>query len=115
MINKKELNLFLKASQEIGKNFIFTQGAGGNTSYKDGDSLFIKGSGLKLKDSMKKDIFIEVNLKKIVRNSALINLVLKKWAITSLKRQIQKKYKKGCINPIVLGTPSIPISEIINE
>ncbi len=68
MINKKELNLFLKASQEIGKNFIFTQGAGGNTSYKDGDSLFIKGSGLKLKDSIKKDIFIEVNFKKIVRN-----------------------------------------------
>ena len=68
MINKKELNLFLKASQEIGKNFIFTQGAGGNTSYKDGDSLFIKGSGLKLKDSIKEDIFVEVNYKKIIRN-----------------------------------------------
>ena len=56
---------FLSASAEIGRNFNLIQGAGGNTSYKDGNSLFVKASGCKLKDSLDKDIFVEVNLKKL--------------------------------------------------
>ena len=51
---------FLSASAELGSNFNLIQGAGGNTSYKDGNSLFIKASGYKLKDSLNKDIFVEV-------------------------------------------------------
>ena len=47
---------FLKASAEIGRNFNLIQGAGGNTSYKEGDSLFIKASGYKLKDSLKSHV-----------------------------------------------------------
>ena len=56
---------FLKASEEIGSNFDLIQGAGGNTSFKEGDSIFIKASGYKLKDSLKKDIFVKVNLRKL--------------------------------------------------
>jgi len=64
---------FLKASEEIGKNFNLIQGAGGNTSFKNGDSMFIKASGYKLKDSLKKDIFVKVNLRKF-RESLKQNL-----------------------------------------
>ena len=60
-------NSFLSASEEIGRDFNLIQGAGGNTSYKEGDSIFIKASGYKLRDSLDKDIFVEVNLKKLTK------------------------------------------------
>tara|TARA_B100000212_G_C27364069_1_gene529536 strand:- start:841 stop:1869 length:1029 start_codon:yes stop_codon:yes gene_type:complete len=70
-LTEKELNKFLNASSEIGKNFNLIQGAGGNTSYKMNDSLFIKASGFKLKNSLKENMFVEVNYKKL--NKAIIN------------------------------------------
>ena len=68
MLRDKELKLFLDGTQELGDNFSFTQGAGGNTSYKSGGALFIKASGLKLKKANSKNIFVEVNYKKILSN-----------------------------------------------
>ena len=68
MISKKELTEFLNATQEVGNNFNLTQGAGGNTSFKSKESLFIKGSGLKLNESKTKNIFVEVNLIKLKNN-----------------------------------------------
>ena len=65
---------FLSASEEIGRNFNLIQGAGGNTSYKDGDNLFVKASGHKLKDSLTGDIFIKVNLKKL-RKRLIDNII----------------------------------------
>ena len=59
---------FLNASSEIGNNFTLIQGAGGNTSYKSGKSLFVKASGFKLKNALKEDIFVEVNLNLILDN-----------------------------------------------
>jgi len=63
---------FLSASAELGNNFNLIQGAGGNTSYKEGNSLFIKASGYKLKDCIEKNIFVEVNLT-ILRESLRLN------------------------------------------
>ena len=51
-MTETDINKFLSASAELGKNFDLIQGAGGNTSYKSGDSLFIKASGFKLKNSL---------------------------------------------------------------
>lgn len=65
--------LFLKASEEIGRNFNLIQGAGGNTSYKKGNSIFIKASGYKLKDSLNDDIFVKVNLS-LIRQSLKQNI-----------------------------------------
>ncbi len=59
------LKSFLQASEELGKNFTLIQGAGGNTSCKEGNWLFVKASGYKLKDSLNKDIFVKVNLLKL--------------------------------------------------
>ena len=69
-MTETDINKFLSASAELGKNFDLIQGAGGNTSYKSGDSLFIKASGFKLKNSLEKNIFVELNYKKL--NKALI-------------------------------------------
>lgn len=70
-MTEKELSKFLIASSQIGNNFNLIQGAGGNTSYKSKDSLFVKASGFKLKNSLKENMFVEVNYKKL--NKALIN------------------------------------------
>ena len=69
-MSETDINQFLSASAEIGKNFNLIQGAGGNTSYKCRDSLFIKASGFKLKNSLEKNIFVEVNYKEL--NKALV-------------------------------------------
>jgi len=55
-INKE----FLKFSQNIGNNLDLVQGAGGNTSFKDGEILWVKASGCWLRDALRKEIFIPV-------------------------------------------------------
>lgn len=64
----KDFNNFLIKTAEIGENFNFIQGAGGNTSFKNKNSLFIKASGFKLKQATEKNIFVEVNLQKLKNN-----------------------------------------------
>jgi len=56
---------FLEYSHKIGSNFLLCQGPGGNTSFKVDNKIFIKKSGFHLKDSKNKNIFEEVDLKKI--------------------------------------------------
>ena len=51
---------FLKFSQNIGNNLDLVQGAGGNTSFKDGEILWVKASGCWLRDALRKEIFIPV-------------------------------------------------------
>ena len=46
----------------IGADPLLVQGAGGNVSWKDGDTLWIKASGTWLAESTTKDIFIPVDL-----------------------------------------------------
>ena len=43
---------------KVGSNRLFTQGAGGNVSWKDGNLLYIKASGTWLADANDKDIFL---------------------------------------------------------
>lgn len=52
---------FLKLSSDIGSNFLLVQGAGGNTSIKDEQSMWIKASGTWLMDSERKNIFVSVD------------------------------------------------------
>ncbi len=62
---KSEINSFLNLSFEVGKNFNFIQGAGGNSSIKLGGRLIIKASGMRLADSLKKGTFMELSLDNI--------------------------------------------------
>jgi rhamnose utilization protein RhaD (predicted bifunctional aldolase and dehydrogenase) len=52
-----------KISHEIGVLSNLVQGPGGNTSWKQNDELWVKASGLKLKDAIKDEIFCKVSLK----------------------------------------------------
>ena len=57
-----DIKKFYNVSEEIGKNYSLIQGAGGNTSFKDGDYIAIKKSGSNLSESSKSDIFSSKNL-----------------------------------------------------
>lgn len=46
----------------IGVDPLLVQGAGGNVSWKDGDTLWIKASGTWLAEAAEKDIFVPVDL-----------------------------------------------------
>jgi len=65
MINTKSILLnteseFLEFSMEIGNNLELIQGAGGNTSVKRGDILWVKASGYWLRDACNKNIFVPI-------------------------------------------------------
>ncbi len=78
-MNNILFNQFLDLSTEIGQNINFVQGAGGNTSFKEGNSLYIKASGHKLKDSNKKNIFVEVNISKTLNQLQNENPIKGAW------------------------------------
>lgn len=62
---EEDLKKFKEISHNLGSNKYLVQAAGGNTSMKTNNSMFIKASGTWLQDSLEKDIFVEVNLKSI--------------------------------------------------
>jgi rhamnose utilization protein RhaD (predicted bifunctional aldolase and dehydrogenase) len=56
------LNELRRMSARVGRNILLVQGAGGNSSVKDGDVLWVKASGTWLSDAEDKDIFVPVAL-----------------------------------------------------
>jgi len=48
-------------STRIGENILMVQGPGGNTSYKDGEVMWVKASGTLLADANDKEIFAAVD------------------------------------------------------
>lgn len=56
------LNELRRMSARVGSNILLVQGAGGNSSVKDGDVLWVKASGTWLADAEDKDIFVPVAL-----------------------------------------------------
>ena len=59
------IELFVRLSHRIGKDALLVQGAGGNTSYKEGDQMWIKASGKWLSHADEEEIFVTVNHHKI--------------------------------------------------
>ena len=57
-----QLNDLRHMSARVGRNILLVQGAGGNSSIKDGDVLWVKASGTWLADAEAKDIFVPVSL-----------------------------------------------------
>ena len=54
----EELKKLSNLSENLGKNLDFIQGAGGNTSVKINETLWIKASGCWLSDANQKNIFV---------------------------------------------------------
>lgn len=61
-INHRSISQFCA---ELGQDSLLVQGAGGNVSWKDGDTLWIKGSGTWLANAKAGNIFVAVDLKKL--------------------------------------------------
>ena len=49
-------------SARLGADPLLVQGAGGNISWKEGDLLWVKASGMCMRDAQARDIFVPVNL-----------------------------------------------------
>ena len=62
---------FITFCSTLGADPDVIQGAGGNISIKNGDALCIKASGLWLKDAARKNTFVTVSRKEIVRRHRL--------------------------------------------
>jgi rhamnose utilization protein RhaD (predicted bifunctional aldolase and dehydrogenase) len=56
------LNELCRMSARVGRNILLVQGAGGNSSIKHGDVLWVKASGTWLADAEDKEIFVPVSL-----------------------------------------------------
>lgn len=53
-------------SVQVGREPLLVQGAGGNISWKENGSIFVKGSGTWLSDALERDIYVELDLKKVI-------------------------------------------------
>jgi rhamnose utilization protein RhaD (predicted bifunctional aldolase and dehydrogenase) len=71
MNNKFNIEELKKYSEKIGNNIDWIQGAGGNTSVKDEETIWVKASGCWLSNSNSNDIFISVLLTEI--NQSITN------------------------------------------
>ncbi len=58
----EELSNLRRLSSWIGSNISMVQGPGGNTSFKNSEFMWIKGSGTKLKDADTVEIFVRIDL-----------------------------------------------------
>ncbi len=54
--------LVTQYSADVGKDFDYVQGAGGNISWKEDNTLWVKASGTWLADAADQDIFVPVDL-----------------------------------------------------
>jgi len=62
MMQPAELKHLKEVSARVGRDMTLVQGAGGNTSLKSGDVLWVKASGAWLMEADQRDIFVPVDL-----------------------------------------------------
>lgn len=62
LVPPAELAALATVSARIGADPTLTQAAGGNTSIKDGDVMWIKASGTYLADALTRDLFVPIDL-----------------------------------------------------
>jgi len=108
-----DLDDFLEFSEELGMNSMLVQGAGGNSSVKYDDKLYIKASGKLLSRAREPFSFVEVNQNEIIDslsinqelnfNSYFPNGNLRPSIETYLHSVLNYKYvfHVHCINTIV--------------
>ena len=63
--NTDEYSLFLKYSKEIGMDPSMVQAAGGNTSLKQGNTMWVKASGKWLLDAQSNELMVPMSVSKI--------------------------------------------------
>ena len=107
-----DLEILKRISFEIGIRKELIQGAGGNISYKIGNTLWIKASGTKLENAKKESIFIPLNLEEIIRSIELEidnNKQYKPLKITKLRPSIETGFHAILPYKYVLHTHPIDV------
>ncbi|MDN3574563.1 class II aldolase/adducin family protein [Methylobacterium longum] len=66
MTRPVQLQALAKMSADLGREFCLVQGPGGNSSLKEGDTLWVKASGSWLAEALDKPIFVSLSLAKVV-------------------------------------------------
>ncbi|MCP3470793.1 class II aldolase/adducin family protein [Bradyrhizobium sp. CCGUVB1N3] len=96
-------------SARVGRDILLVQGAGGNSSIKDGDVLWVKASGTWLADAEAKDIFVPVSLG--AARAALMQgdekVPLAPDANTPLRASIETSLHALMPHPVVLHVHSV--------
>src|SRR5215475_11309464 len=103
------LHELCQMSARVGKNMLLVQGAGGNSSLKDGDVLWVKASGTWLADAVTKDIFVPIALSgaraALARGDERAPLA--PGAETTLRPSIETSLHALMPHPIVLHVHSV--------
>jgi rhamnose utilization protein RhaD (predicted bifunctional aldolase and dehydrogenase) len=99
-------------SFKIGLDANLVQGAGGNTSYKDENFLWVKASGTKLRDAREKNIFVKLDLEKARKLSFFDDAKLIETAIVdpvdkNLRPSIETAMHSIISSPVVTHVHSL--------
>lgn len=96
-------------SARVGSNMLLVQGAGGNSSIKQDDVLWVKASGTWLADAEAKDIFVPVSLPAaraaLARGDERVPLAAD--ATTTLRASIETSLHALMPHPVVLHVHSV--------
>ncbi|MDE0784172.1 MAG: class II aldolase/adducin family protein [Planktomarina sp.] len=96
---------------DIGVDPLLVQGAGGNVSWKDGETLWIKASGTWLSEADKKDIFVPVDLANLQHSirSGNFNVSPKPRGQSNLRPSIETLLHALMPHPVVIHLHAIEI------
>jgi rhamnose utilization protein RhaD (predicted bifunctional aldolase and dehydrogenase) len=96
---------------EFGRDPLLVQGAGGNVSWKDGNTLWVKASGTWLADAETKDIFVPVDLAdlKASLNAGHFSATPKVIGAATLKPSIETVLHGLMPHPVVAHLHAIDI------
>ena len=96
--NTDEYRLFIKYSKEIGMDPSMVQAAGGNTSLKQGNTMWVKASGKWLLDAQSNELMVPMSVSKIketLEKIALQNFnFIETNSFTRLKNNFNEDYNK---------------------
>jgi rhamnose utilization protein RhaD (predicted bifunctional aldolase and dehydrogenase) len=104
------LNELCRMSARVGKNILLVQGAGGNSSVKHGDVLWVKASGTWLADAENRDIFVPISLsgaRKALAQGGERMPLAPEHGDTSLRASIETSLHALLPHPVVLHVHSV--------
>ena len=106
---ESEFDRFLRLSKQIGTDILKTQGAGGNTSLKDGDTMWVKASGTWLAQAGERDIMVPVRVAPLVealrrgdpRAEKATDFVITALNTSGLRPSIETSFHAALPSPVV--------------
>ena len=111
-MDNKALKRLKAISKQLGNEYLYVQGAGGNTSYKKNKKMWIKASGKWLANAEQEDIFVPVDLECIRDN---VNAPLDQAVIgeTNLRPSIETTLHALMPHRVVLHTHPVEMLSLL--